>query len=1158
MMNFSMHVRFALIALLMMVFVTDTALAEEKREMIGDFAKLFAGKQAVGHVNAWRRYAMVGIPLIDQAPTIDGAVGVREWGSSARLNHLLHMAEATKVNDMGVWYLGYTKTDLYIAFQFARPAGARRPTANDFVEILLDANHDHQKFCNLAASLEGKKWDGIAPNLNRGAWSPNWKFAARETSFGWEGEIAVPFADFPNYKQAPEPGTVWGLDLVRNERTPIDRLAHLSWRSRWHSVKDLAHMVFLGKPVAVRVEAIGWDIPRQLMGVELALSNFGDQPIELNALAEIRRASRRMPMSFIKALDSALTEDMDAAIGAQVDKEIATALTPYPLKKMEDQSIVIPAKQTKRVAMLADDEPGEYLASFSLRQGDSLLAGMTVPYKVTVPLAIELRSFLYSAGLVEATVDLRRTQDKLSDDTKIELSVAKRDSDKVLGRMVVGAPSGSETVNGDLKFSFEPDSTYFVTAKLISGGDMIAENRQPLHVPPKADWIHNAVGKSDLIPPPFVPLKVAGRKVKTLTSTLDWSSGSIWPDISVKGKQIFTAPMQLVVEDGDGKRCTVRNVRFEPQKTSPSEVQMQFSADVESIGKLSGKLTVAYDGFTWCNIELTPKGTATVGRVSLETQMHNRFAKLVTNGRMPIGTGYVGRTRDDVGGISPEGRVYPWTFAIWYGSVEAGFQWYAENERNWSNANRKQVIFIKPAETATTLSIHFVDTPTSISKATDWSFGFMPTPARHQMGGAENHAYFQSVGTPTVEKPDESIKAANNQKYRSQKRWYDLVHGGFKQRGVTAVIVFSRWNDMWGYPGIRNPKKMAKLDAFVKKMHEQGIKVLVYAGWGMSTDTPEWELYGTELVNHPLKNSGYSTYWPTPVSLYPDLYVYRLKELIEKHGVDGVYMDSTTGINFSRHPNGMKWVDARGKTRGSFPVRAMRSFTQRIYKVLHGEVISHGIYYNHHSPPVVGGVHNFVDVHCPSEFAQFYDGPMDQKFLDYFIAKNGGVQFGYHAELTNKNWMKNIKKPLNHLNAIAVPADVSFKAISFQSWIDQKSYASMAQPQPAIWAAMKWLDSSDATKIPWWEMQPYATTSPQNDVITTLWLKKGERALLCVSNLSGQDRLITTNLDTQKLGLGTVSLTDAITDEIVPIEGGTFSVTIEPERWRLYRVEPFK
>lgn len=105
-------------------------------------------------------------------------------------------------------------------------------------------------------------------------------------------------------------------------------------------------------------------------------------------------------------------------------------------------------------------------------------------------------------------------------------------------------------------------------------------------------------------------------------------------------------------------------------------------------------------------------------------------------------------------------------------------------------------------------------------------------------------------------------------------------------------------------------------------------------------------------MNVPLKNSGYSTYWNSPASLYPDLFVHRMAEHMREFDLDG-------------------------------------------------------------------------------------------------------IQYGYHAELTNKNWMRGLHKTLNELNALAIPAGVSFRTIGFAPWT-KRDYSHMAQPQHKLWAAFAW------------------------------------------------------------------------------------------------------
>ena len=1121
-----------------------------------DFASLMAEKQRAQHVQAWHRYAFQSIPRVQEPPLVDGRVEVREWTAAARIAYVLQMATGVQVRDRADWLLCYTEDHLYIAFQFERPPTARSPSPRDFFELLIDHDHDHGRYCNLAGNLEGKLWDGIGPNVDRKAWTPNWRYAARLTEFGWEGEVAIPFADFPELERAPEPGAVWGVDLVRNECTPDDRVAHWSWRSTWHATKDLAHIMFSDGPVTARIEDVGWMPQHKKMGAKLALLNMAEKSVQVSASLELRKAEEGLAMGFLPALDSALTEDLDAAIGATVADEVARALEPFIVQHERRETVTLPAHSARQIELTVPDEPGDYLVCFTLRDDETLLAAMAVPFSVTVPLDLALRSYLYSAGVLEYAVDLQRVRDRLTTQTTLTIEARTTKGGPVVTAADHGNVSGKDEVRGSLRLDPTPGETYFVSATLRNGDTETIRNEVPLILPEKPEWIGSQVGRSKLVPRPFVPLEATPRSSETLTIRYDWPGDTIFPEIRVKGKPILAEPLALVCRGADGTELDMVVESFSLQSHEIEQAVYAFRARVGALATLSGQVTVEFDGFLWYDLVLSPAaaGTALTG-FRFTATLKNEVARIYTIGRIPEGTNYAVPSVPGCGRVPAEGLVYPYTFQTWVGYVEGGLQWYCESARNWSNEDPKQAIAIRPGETSTQLLVSFVDKAMALEGPVDWHFGLQPTPARKRVGGLEDHAYFQMHGTPSLEEPDPELEKTDPKLYGKVVRAYGLVHSGLADRGVKAVILFNGYNDIMGYPGIKDQEKSDRLHAFVKHMHSQGIKVLVYNGWGISTKCPEWDSFGSELVNLPLKNSGYSTYWASPVSLYADLFVHRMAEHMREYDLDGIYMDSTTSINYSLHPNGCRWVDAEGRARGSFPVRAMREFTKRICKVLSGEVVKDGIFYNHHSPQANACVENFVSVRCPSEFAQQYDGELDEAFIDYFLAKNGGVQYGYHTELTNKNWMTRIRKTLNELNPIAVPLGVSFKAINFASWTP-RDYSVRGQPMHRIWQAMAWLGSASAQYLPWWRNSAYISTDPGDGVVTAIWLKKGEKALVCVSNLVNEPRQITTTLDLNALGLDRLVVQDAILDKPVAVQGGTLSLAIEERRWRLLKVTP--
>ena len=834
-------------------------------------------------------------------------------------------------------------------------------------------------------------------------------------------------------------------------------------------------------------------------------------------------------------------------------KEAQRALELFKVREQSADRVQIPARTTRQVALTATDEPGNYLVSFELTEKAELLAGMTVPFVVTVPLDIALKSYLYSANMLAYTVDLRRIQEGMPKGSRLEVEARLGKAGEPVARQTLDDIVGKEEATGELHFSPKPGSTYHVTAVVRSGKKEVALNSAPLMLPNRPDWIGNSVGRSKLIPKPFTPLAADSTRCETLTIRYDWQKDSIFPRVRVKGKEILAAPLALTLQDGTGAGAPIKVTSFELKSTDGEQAVYGFEATADSIGTLSGTAKVEFDGLVWYDLTLKPRAPVELTRCAFRATLKNEYARIYTRGRMAKGMGDLTAPGSDCGAIPAEGLVFPYTFQTWIGYVEGGLQWYCENARNWHNENPERAIRIEPGREATSLVVNFVDTKLSVDRPIDWHFGFIPTPARVKVGGAEDHAYFQFTGTPGIEQPDPSLKQTDSRKYLERMRGIKLVHEGLAANGVKAVILFSQYNDMMGYPGIKDAEKRQRLRKFVDLMHSQRIKVLVYNGWGISTKCPEWEEFGSDLVNLPIRNSGYSTYWASPVSLYPDLFLYRLKEHLQEFDLDGIYMDSTTSVSFSVHPNGMRWADAKGKPRGSYPVRAMRDFTKRIYRVLNGEVLEHGLYYNHHSPPANVCVENFVNVRCPSEFAQFYDGELDDAFVDFFLAKNGGIQYGFHTELTNKNWMRGLQKSINELNTIAIPTGVSFKTVNFVSWT-KRDYSRMAQPQHRIWQAMAWLSSASAEHLPWWRNGDYISTEPRDGVLTSIWLRKGEKALVCVSNLPKEARTITARLDLAAMGFDDVIVEDAILDRPVAVDAGVIQAEIEAQRWRLWKI----
>ena len=148
--------------------------------------------------------------------------------------------------------------------------------------------------------------------------------------------------------------------------------------------------------------------------------------------------------------------------------------------------------------------------------------------------------------------------------------------------------------------------------------------------------------------------------------------------------------------------------------------------------------------------------------------------------------------------------------------------------------------------------------------------------------------------------------------------------------------------------------------------------------------------------------------------------------------------------------------------------------------------------------------------------------------------------------------------------AIALPLNISIKGSgSIFNQVDSvhgtyniEVGKSVNQMMPWIWRANKWVERSTAEYLPWWKNSQYISTTPNDEhVIHALWLHKGRKALVCVSNLKQEARKIDVQLNLAELGMKTITVEDAVTGEKVEAPGGKMTLDIDFERFRLLKVE---
>ena len=1124
---------------------------------------IMADIQKTEHVEAWERYPFLSIPLLDASfsPQIDGTVNAREWACASCTTHIFKASNGAQDEFKYIFYALYTSDSLYLAFQSYRPAGALAPAASDFTELLFDATHSHKRFLTIGLRNGGVVFQGEGPMLDRKLWTQPLEYATRATSFGWEGEVKIKFSEMPKVDNCPKPGAIWGFNLFRNELTPSDRQAMWSF-VKYPGVKDFGHLVFSGLPLAFRFEEAGQDISNDRMGISCRIINLGQNPVEIKAKSSIRQANCVLSQNFIQAIDSALTEDLGAAITSTPQAEVKNALRNYKVLSNDEVVITIAPQGMKDTRLFVKDLPGSYLCGSILSivnhdKSEKIAAGLTVAADATLPMGIVLKNYLYSSNVLEFTVDLKKVKG-LDASSNIVATITEANDSKFKLVKNIANISGIPEITDFFKFKpIDKAATYILKIEVRNGTKTLAENQANLALPDKPEWINNNIGKSKFVPKPWIPLQASDKEVKTLMSSYKWDGKSIFPTVMVNNVDPLSAPMYMSFKGSDGKNLQLTLTSFKLLNKDEEEATYTFTGNIGKIAVVSGTVKAEFDGLLWYDMQL--KLNERLDFAASCWSMKSDFTTLTTFGRTAEEViGNVKVPSNDFVGKMPLGITeYPFTYHIYQGNYDGGIQWYCERQFDWSNNDLRKVIKVENDKfKGSVTEIRFVDKPVAAGKTLNWSWGFISTPGRTPAPGLDQGIFVQFGGIWPHVKPSEAELNADL-KNRAKRLSYinNLNYAKAHPKDINGMIFFAgsgptALSDEWGYPGWSVWARGKAFRELAEYMYPE-VKVITFAGWGMSVDAPEWKIYGDDMTNLPLKNSGFRTYWASPLSVYPDMFLYNLKnQLVDKSHVRGIYMDSTTGMEYSNNYI-IRWLDESGNVRGGYPLRAMRNFTKRIYKLFHGEVISDGIYYNHHSPQGNAMIENFTDVRCPSEFAQFYNGKFDQSFVDFFAAKNGALQFGYYGEFTNKNWMPSATKMLIQLQALAVPMNLGFKALGITN--SSPNYELKSVPMLEVAQAKQWINSETAKYLPWWKNSSYLTLKPANDTLSALWLQK-DKALVCVSNLLDKDRTIELDLMVESLGFTPKEAVDAINGEKYKINNGKIKLNIEFERYRLIKL----
>lgn len=1159
--------RIAIVALILITACAGLAQDAEEPTLIPDW---------------WSRQAVVTIPPArPQAPTIDGTIGYQEWFYASRVDGFID-SDTGNLADLPVaMYVCYDEQNLYIAVRIERPP--MNPTPRSTFDA---GRHEHIWWKDDAFELvlrPGREENGVEhffafAGNPVGAWSimrgalegsggdtsieADWTYAAGSAGrTAWSAELAIPF-DQVGEHEPPVPGSVWLIDVMSQQVTPRKRIIDLGliWNLDMHGYRSpvMPRFVFMGedgpiqRPHGVgRLSASGERPPTT--GMRMVFYNLSDRPIPLEGRVQIFRAPADRPegaLRFHEAWDRvrrirAGGRDIDPTQEIQAfrsEEDILRELNGrFELVEEREGAFEVPPKPDdadQGAAYFALEHPlenGEYIVAWRFTHAESgeVLSTQVVPYGVLPGLKVSLRPFFLKYEKLRAEASLANLE--LQEGDRIEFTLNTGGRDVATESAPVNPLADSVHVYLD-SAAIAAEAQASVTARLLrADGTEVIANTAEVTRPANPEWWPNEIGRSQVVPPPFEPVRADGEFAFALWQRrIEIGESGLPVSVRSRGTELLAGPVTLEMTGTPQWVCG---------RVSVDERDAVYEA-TGALGGLGLRMRSAwhYDGTGRMDLTVEPGANPqTLDRLVLEVPVAEQFARLAYHqgtrtDPQTASTGTFAGTVEEWFAQYPEGMV-PFTWACYLGAEDRGIQWVCEADRGWSNADEDAVVGLVREDGAVVLRVKIVDTPVELTEPLNVTFGLTVTPVKDATPG--RRIIQVAMGRPPGIDPDRDYE--------------DLArtHQAIIDAGANTVSTYITDEEHFGCPRIYNPEYERAAREYAEMLHDLGLRYMPYTGWGVNANIPQFDTFGQEMLAEPVKNIGWGCFLHNHASTFPDWWLWGARILIEETGLDGMYMDGMAMPRLMFNElDGYAWTDREGRERGSYCIWAIRDFIERLYIYTHVEAPKPAIIRNHYN----------LETYCIGAFSdQRVTGEGQYHAGDTVLGVNSTGEFraNFMTHLNGVattglwwNW-QNLPVTRNEMRSMFLLHDVPMVVGGgiIRYYGRQIGYGEKTRP----WVHLRTLRDAfaDAQFVGYWQAD-LIEEQPEG-LLASAWVdREGGRALVVISNLPSEPWSGTVTFDREALGIAAdAQPVDAMFDEPIACDGDTISLEIEPERYRL-------
>lgn len=486
--------------------------------------------------------------------------------------------------------------------------------------------------------------------------------------------------------------------------------------------------------------------------------------------------------------------------------------------------------------------------------------------------------------------------------------------------------------------------------------------RQPFHAEFERKvwpWEHNQIGTSRLIVPPFTPLQVTTVKrgksqVSVILRTHTMNEFGLWDQVKSKDMEILAGPVELVASvNGAPVKWKHKPLEFAEKSADRVIAMSAFSG-----GPITAKATSEfdYDGMMKMTLEISPNpGGATVDALDLVIPLKRHAAELMhivgntiranPAGFIPAGSGVVWNSLDQRKTWEVAALAYPYnkihgTFVpyIWLGGPERGVCWFADTDRDWSLDDGRAALEIARSEGAVTLRVRLFNKPTVLDRPRRIVFGLLATPVK-PMPEPENGKTWRSwsfhIAYPNTRGivflcPCLTWGAAEGEVDVYPRNRDLAIFDKFRElRGTGQTAPSQEWLNAWldGYADQtrRDDYRRYVLSGFNSiATAKVGDKVIPYMNARGSEDS-----LCEESLNYNPRPLALDE-WNEPKPSFQDFALYYYKEMMNRGGIDGLYLDNVYTAADYDTISADAYVREDGKVQPSMGIFSLRSYIKRI------------------------------------------------------------------------------------------------------------------------------------------------------------------------------------------------------------------------------------